>query len=116
MNAMPDRRPRGAARVLLLALYGLSVYLLAESFQPPDRQVSARVCVAMIDGYRAWASPLIREAGVRCRYHPSCSGYARDSFTAYGTLEGFVRTCQRLARCAPWGGSGYDPAVAAGVR
>ena len=46
-----------------------------------------------------------------CRYEPSCSRYAEDAISHYGTLPGLVRTIGRLWRCSPWGTGGVDPAV-----
>ena len=44
-----------------------------------------------------------------CRYHPSCSAYARTSILRHGLWAGFWLSLFRLARCHPWGASGYDP-------
>ena len=102
---------RSFRRWFLLVLFGLSIYLTVEAFQPPDRQPSARLCLALIDAYQAVGSPVMNATGVRCRYVPSCSHYAEDAIGHYGALGGIVRTCGRLLRCAPWGGRGFDPAV-----
>jgi putative membrane protein insertion efficiency factor len=47
-----------------------------------------------------------------CRYLPSCSCYAIESFRVHGLLRGTVLTARRLLRCHPWGGSGFDPVPA----
>jgi hypothetical protein len=44
-----------------------------------------------------------------CRYTPSCSHYGIEAIRMYGALKGCWLTLRRLARCHPWGGSGYDP-------
>ena len=100
------------SKALLLGAFGLTVYLLAESFQEPELQPSARLCGAAIDAYQAVGSPTLKAVGVRCRYSPTCSHYAEDAIEHYGTLGGILRTTGRLWRCSPWGGTGYDPAVA----
>jgi hypothetical protein len=51
-------------------------------------------------------SPLLPQS---CRYVPTCSVYAMEAFRGFGVWKGAVLTACRLARCAPWGGSGYDP-------
>ena len=56
--------------------------------------------------YRWCVSPLI---GGTCRYEPSCSRYAIDAIQLHGALKGVYLTARRLARCHPFGGSGYDP-------
>jgi putative membrane protein insertion efficiency factor len=45
----------------------------------------------------------------RCRYSPSCSAYGLQAVERYGALKGSWLTVKRLARCHPFGGSGYDP-------
>lgn len=44
-----------------------------------------------------------------CRYEPSCSRYAFTAVERYGVVRGSWLAIRRLARCQPWGGSGYDP-------
>jgi putative membrane protein insertion efficiency factor len=98
-------------KVLLWSMLALTVYLTAESFLPPNSQPLARLGVAMIHGYQATGSKLMQSGGVHCRYEPTCSHYAEDAISHYGTVSGLLRSAGRLWRCSPWGGSGYDPAV-----
>jgi uncharacterized protein len=44
-----------------------------------------------------------------CRFTPSCSSYAREALTVHGTGRGLWLTVRRLARCRPFGPSGFDP-------
>jgi putative membrane protein insertion efficiency factor len=44
-----------------------------------------------------------------CRFSPSCSTYALDALDRHGVLRGGWLALRRLARCHPFGGSGYDP-------
>ena len=44
-----------------------------------------------------------------CRYMPTCSNYAIAAFKKYGFFKGLWLTSKRIAKCHPWGGSGYDP-------
>jgi putative membrane protein insertion efficiency factor len=47
--------------------------------------------------------------GPACRFAPSCSEYAREAILVHGALLGSWLALKRIARCNPWGGSGYDP-------
>ena len=51
-----------------------------------------------------------------CRFTPTCSAYAIESFERYGTLRGFVLTLRRILRCRPFGPSGWDPVPLPGER
>jgi putative membrane protein insertion efficiency factor len=44
-----------------------------------------------------------------CRYDPSCSRYTEQAIQKYGLIKGSWLGAKRIARCQPWGGSGYDP-------
>ncbi|WP_343560783.1 membrane protein insertion efficiency factor YidD [Kiloniella sp. b19] len=60
----------------------------------------------LVQLYRYGISPLIPP---RCRYQPTCSAYALEALERHGPLRGSWLACKRIARCHPWGGSGYDP-------
>jgi uncharacterized protein len=47
--------------------------------------------------------------GTGCRFVPTCSEYFVQAIEAHGLLVGGWLGLKRLARCHPWGGSGYDP-------
>ena len=44
-----------------------------------------------------------------CRFVPSCSNYAIESFDKQGFFKGSFLTFKRICRCNPWGGQGLDP-------
>jgi uncharacterized protein len=56
--------------------------------------------------YRLLISPIY---GQVCRYHPSCSAYALEAVTEYGSIKGSWLAARRLTRCHPWAAGGYDP-------
>lgn len=66
----------------------------------------ARPLILLVRVYRYLLSPLL---GPSCRFLPSCSEYAREALERHGALRGSWLALRRVARCHPWGGSGYDP-------
>jgi len=72
-----------------------------------DRVIgTGRLLALPIAAYRLLVSPLLPP---RCRFLPSCSEYAIEALHRHGAGRGLVLALRRLARCHPWGGSGYDP-------
>lgn len=60
--------------------------------------------------YRKVISPLITALwGNTCRFEPTCSSYAFQSVTRYGTIKGSVLALKRILRCNPFSKGGYDP-------
>ncbi|MEM8656120.1 MAG: membrane protein insertion efficiency factor YidD [Pseudomonadota bacterium] len=59
-----------------------------------------------VRAYRLLLSPWV---GFNCRYQPTCSAYALDALEKHGALKGGWMAARRIARCHPWGGTGYDP-------
>jgi uncharacterized protein len=63
------------------------------------------IAVLLVRGYRALVSPLLPP---RCKYHPTCSRYARDAYRELGFARGSVLAVWRLLRCNPWSHGGVD--------
>lgn len=65
-----------------------------------------RAALTLLRFYKTVISPVLPPS---CRFLPTCSAYAAEAYQTLGFQKGTVLTAWRLARCNPWGGSGYDP-------
>lgn len=76
----------------------------------PARNPAAQAAVWLlslpIKVYRLCISPLFPPC---CRFTPTCSQYALEALKKHGPIKGTWLAVKRIARCNPWGGSGYDP-------
>jgi uncharacterized protein len=66
---------------------------------------SRDLAIKSIQGYRYLLSPCI---GNQCRFYPSCSHYAEESFSRHGLIKGSYLTLRRLLKCHPWYPGGLD--------
>jgi hypothetical protein len=62
--------------------------------------------IGFIKFYRYLISPLMP---VCCRFVPSCSEYAMEAVSRYGTVKGGLLTAKRILKCHPFHPGGYDP-------
>jgi len=69
-----------------------------------------KIIVGVLRSYKKFFSPVLeRVFGKACRFTPTCSEYAIGALERFGTKKGIRISIKRLAKCHPWGGSGYDP-------
>lgn len=69
-------------------------------------RVAAGAAVGLIRLYQILLSPFKVPC---CRFTPTCSAYAKQAFLLHGPAKGAILTLNRLFRCHPWGGWGFDP-------
>ena len=77
-----------------------------QQFRKGFKRLCALPLILVVRFYQLCISPFTPPA---CRFTPTCSQYALEALRKYGPLKGGWLTLRRLARCHPWGGSGYDP-------
>ena len=65
-----------------------------------------RFFIWLISIYQRLVSPFM---GPCCRFHPTCSEYAKEALESHGLVMGIWLTIKRLSKCHPLGGSGFDP-------
>ncbi|GAN80681.1 membrane protein insertion efficiency factor YidD [Acidocella aminolytica] len=58
---------------------------------------------------RAYELTLRPVIGANCRFHPSCSAYAREALVCHGAARGSLLAAKRILRCHPFNPGGYDP-------
>jgi putative membrane protein insertion efficiency factor len=64
-----------------------------------------KLVLLIIKGYQLAISPLI---GPRCRFAPTCSQYALESFEKHGFVRGLVLSLKRISKCHPFHAGGID--------
>jgi putative membrane protein insertion efficiency factor len=65
-----------------------------------------KIFILPIRFYQVSISPLL---GAHCRHTPTCSQYTIEAIEEWGLVKGTWLGIKRIARCHPWGTSGYDP-------
>ena len=72
----------------------------------PGRKLLRRIICLPIVIYQKVISPLLPKT---CRYHPSCSEYARQAILMHGVISGSFLGLGRIFRCWSWFSAGHDP-------
>ena len=79
----------------------------SRNWQGPWPKTPGRVlAIGLIRLYQLTLSGFIGNA---CRHQPTCSEYGYEAIARYGLLKGGWLTAIRVAKCNPWGTSGFDP-------
>ena len=79
----------------------------SRNWQGPWRKTPGRVLgVGLIRLYQLTLSGFV---GNSCRHQPTCSEYGYEAIARHGLVKGGWLTSLRVAKCNPWGTSGFDP-------
>ena len=65
------------------------------------------IFIKLIEFYQKVLSPL--KGAPCCKYHPTCSSYAKEAIEVHGALKGLIMGFWRILRCNPFSKGGYDP-------
>ena len=74
--------------------------------------VFSHFSIRLIKGYRYWISPLLPAS---CRFYPSCSQYALESYQKLGFCRATYLSLLRLLKCNPFHPGGIDAVPSAGL-
>lgn len=72
-------------------------------------RLPALIPILLLRTYQRFVSPAFPR---RCKYEPTCSGYAVSAFRSYGLVRGSILAAWRLLRCNPFSHGGFDPVEA----
>ncbi len=64
-----------------------------------------RILLLLLRFYQYFISPLL---GNNCRFHPTCSEYAKEAISMHGSIKGLWFTFTRIIKCQPFCDGGYD--------
>lgn len=64
-----------------------------------------KTVVALITKYQSVSS----QKNPTCRYHPTCSHYAKEAFETRSFFIALPLSIWRILRCNPFSKGGYDP-------
>lgn len=70
------------------------------------RKIIVKPVIFIIRAYQYVISPYMAPS---CRYSPTCSEYAIESFQRFGFMRGLYLSVRRIFSCHPWHDGGHDP-------
>jgi len=65
-----------------------------------------KLIIGLIKVYQKRISPLKKPS---CRFYPTCSAYAIEAISKYGSIKGCFMAIKRILKCHPFHPGGYDP-------
>ncbi|MEE2902530.1 MAG: membrane protein insertion efficiency factor YidD [Myxococcota bacterium] len=70
--------------------------------------ILARFLLFVVMTYQKLLSPFLHAFGPACRFHPTCSEYAKQSIIKYGLWTGTIKAMKRISKCHPFHPGGID--------
>jgi putative membrane protein insertion efficiency factor len=69
-------------------------------------KLTKKTLIILVRFYQYVISPITPAS---CRHVPTCSEYSIQAVSMHGPRKGSWLALKRIARCNPWGTSGFDP-------
>jgi len=67
------------------------------------------IFIKIIEFYKKHISLFLEKNGIKCKYYPTCSEYAKQALKKYGIIKGGFFSIKRIIKCNPFSKGGYDP-------
>lgn len=101
---------RRIRRIIMIFLLIAAAAIVIDGLRPPEHQFVSRRLASFIGFYQNYLSPLLHLNGriQLCRFHPTCSEYARQSLLKDGLYKGSAKSVWRVLRCNPFCKGGID--------
>lgn len=68
-----------------------------------------KLLIWLITKYQKYISKWFTSKNINCKFHPTCSEYAKQAIHKYGVMKGSLVAIYRIIRCNPFSKGGYDP-------
>ncbi|WP_428897003.1 membrane protein insertion efficiency factor YidD [Parelusimicrobium proximum] len=66
-----------------------------------------KLILLLLSGFMIFIRPLLGARGC-CRFHPTCSCYAKQAVLKHGVIKGGLLSLWRVLRCNPFTAGGID--------
>ena len=67
-----------------------------------------KLLITLIKGYQKHISVWLQSKNIHCKYYPTCSNYAKEAISTFGTFKGSFLTLKRILKCNPFSKGGVD--------
>ncbi len=72
----------------------------------PNQSLGQLAVVFLLLCYKSALSPVLPTF---CKFHPTCSMYAKEAVERHGVVRGLMLAARRVLRCRPFAPGGHDP-------
>ena len=87
-------------------MYGELSTAVSEQQPYETRTLGQQIVIFCLLFYKTSLSPVMPSS---CKFHPTCSMYAKEAVERHGVRRGLILAARRLLRCRPFSPGGFDP-------